>query len=102
MSKPGNVIRFTTTPEGADEFANILDRAISEVQAEAGATTWMASRSETDPTCFFIVDLFVDEVARAAHFEGSAAELILGEGGPLLAAQPDISTVRLISAKNAA
>jgi quinol monooxygenase YgiN len=101
MSKPGNVIRFTTTPERADEFANILDRAIEHVQTERGATTWMASRSEDDPTCFFIVDLFVDEHARAAHFEGSAAALILGEGGPLLAAQPEISAVRLVNAKDA-
>jgi len=101
MTKPGNVIRFTTTPEGADEFANILGRAIEHVRAERGATTWMASRSEDDPTCFFIVDLFVDEEARAAHFEGRAAALILGEGGPLLAAQPDISTVRLVTAKDA-
>ena len=100
MSQPGTVIRFTTTPEGADEFANILDRVVSRVQSETGAITWMASRSEEDPTCFFIVDVFVDEVARAAHFEGNAAAMILGEGGPLLAAQPDISTVRLISAKN--
>jgi quinol monooxygenase YgiN len=100
MSKPGNVIRFTTTPDGADEFAGILERAIEHVQAESGTMTWMASRSEDDPTCFFIVDLFGDAAARSAHFEGSAAALILGEGGPLLAGQPDISTVELLAGKN--
>ena len=100
MSKPGNVIRFTTTPEGADEFASILARAIEHVQAETGATTWMASRCEEDPTCFFIVDLFTDEAARTAHFEGSAAALILGEGGPLLAGEPEISSVQLLVGKN--
>jgi len=100
MSKPGNVIRFTTTPEGADEFASILARAIEHVQAETGATTWMASRCEKDPTCFFIVDLFTDEAARSAHFEGSAAALILGEGGPLLAGEPEISSVQLLVGKN--
>ncbi len=100
MSKPGNVIRFTTTPEGADEFADILERAIEHVQSESGTTTWMASRSEEDPTCFFIVDLFADADARSAHFEGSAAALILGEGGPMLAGQPDISAVALLAGKN--
>jgi hypothetical protein len=25
MSKPGNITRFTTTPDGADEFASILE-----------------------------------------------------------------------------
>ena len=100
MSKPGNVIHFTTRPDGADEFAAILQRAIAHVQAESGTTTWMASRSEDDPTSFFIVDLFGDAGARSAHFEGDAAALILGEGGPLLAGQPEISAVGLVAGKN--
>lgn len=100
MLQPGNVIRFTTTPEGADDFADILERAVEHVQSEDGTTTWMASRSEDDPTCFFIVDLFGDAAARSSHFEGRAAALILGEGGPLLARDPDISSVALLGGKN--
>jgi quinol monooxygenase YgiN len=100
MSKPGNVIHFTTTPDGADEFAGILERAVEHVRAESGATTWMASRSEDDPSSFFIVDLFSDSDARAAHFEGEAAALILGEGGPLLAGQPEIAATELVAGKN--
>ena len=40
MSKPGNVIRFTTTPDGADEFAAILERAI-----EHAVVTLVTSRN---------------------------------------------------------
>lgn len=100
MSKPGNVIRLTATPEGADAFAAVIERAIEHVRAEAGATTWMAVRSEEDPTDFYIVDLFTDDDARSAHFEGSAAALILGEGGPLLATTPEVAAVRLVAGKN--
>jgi quinol monooxygenase YgiN len=98
--KPGNIIRFTTTAEGADQFASILERALEHVNAESGTTTWFAGRSEEDPANFFLVDLFSDVDARNAHFGGPAAQLILGEGGPLLAGQPELSALELLSGKN--
>jgi quinol monooxygenase YgiN len=100
MSKPGNVIKFTTTPNDADAFASILERGAEHAIAEPGATTWMAIRDEADPATFYIVDLFTDDSARAAHFEGAAAALILGEGGPLFAAAPEVAAVALLAGKN--
>ncbi len=100
MTTPGNIVRLTTTPEGAEQFADILKRALAHVEAETGTTTWFAARSEDDPTSFFIVDLFADADARNAHFSGAAASLILGEGGPLLAGQPEISSLGLLAGKN--
>jgi quinol monooxygenase YgiN len=99
-SKPGNIIQFTTSAEGADRFASILDRAAEHVNAETGTTTWFAGRSEADYASFFLVDLFADDDARNAHFAGRAAALILGEGGPLLTEQPEITGVRLLAGKN--
>lgn len=98
---PGNIIRFRTTPEGADEFASILERAVEHVKDEQGTTLWFAGRSEDEPTSFFVVDLFADADGRGAHFAGEAAKLILGEGAPLLAGRPENSAIETLAAKNA-
>jgi quinol monooxygenase YgiN len=98
--RPGNIIRFTTSADGADEFAAVLDRAVEHVNAETGTTTWFAGRSETDGASFVLVDLFADEEARNAHFAGPAAQLIVSEGGPLLEGQPEIMAVQLLAGKN--
>lgn len=100
MAKLGNIVRLTTTPEGADQFAAILQRALGHVRDEVGTTTWFASRAEDDQTSFFIIDVFTDGDARNAHFGGEAARLILGEGGPLLAGPPEISALQLLGGKN--
>lgn len=100
MPKPGNIVRLTTTVEGADQFAAVLQRALDHVKGEDGTTTWFASRAEDDPTSFFIIDLFTDGDARSAHLGGPAAQLILGEGAPLLAGPPEISALQLLGGKN--
>lgn len=97
---PGNIIRLTATPEGADKLASVLTRALEHAREETGTTTWFAARSESDPTSFFLVDLFTDEDSRNAHFAGAAAALILGEGGPLFAGPPEISAIELLAGKN--
>ena len=99
-SKPGYIIRFTATPEGADEFATLLQRLLEHVNAEQGTTTWFAARSEEQPETFFISDVFTDGDARQAHFTGDAAKLLLAEAGPLLAGQPDVQPVATLATKN--
>ena len=36
---------FTTDPEGGDEFAAVLERALPLVQAEVGTIVWIAGLS---------------------------------------------------------
>jgi hypothetical protein len=57
-------------------------------------------QTTTGSGCFLLVDLFTDADARNAHFGGAAAALILGEGGSLLAGQPEISAIELLAGKN--
>jgi quinol monooxygenase YgiN len=92
-------ITFTTTPDTADQFAAVLEQALPLVQDEAGTTTWIAARSAEDPMSFTLVDLFSDGDALIAHMQGTAAALILGQGGPLLAGPPEITTLAIVAAK---
>ncbi len=99
--RPANVVRFTTTAAGADQFASVLERLVEHVNAEQGTTMWFAGRNEDDPASFFLVDIFTDLDGRKAHFEGDAAALVISEGGPLLEGRPEISALRVLASKNA-
>jgi quinol monooxygenase YgiN len=101
MSSTGMVITFTTTAEGADDFAALLSRALPLVEEEAGTVVWIAGRSVDEPATFHLIDAFEDDDARNAHMAGKAAALILGEGGALLADAPTISNLSLVAAKGA-
>jgi hypothetical protein len=99
MSKPGNVITSRQVPTALMSSPASSSAPSSTCRPKAARQRgWR--RSEDDPISFFIVDLFSDGAPRSAHFEGSAAALILGEGGPLLASQPEISAVELLAGKN--
>jgi len=56
-------------------------------RSEPGTIHWFALQSEADPDELAIVDLFVDQRGRAAHFEGQVAAAlkaradVLVEGG---------------------
>ena len=100
MGKPGIVIKFTARPEEAEAFAGVLEDARALVEAEPGTTPWMAVRAVDDPNTFFVVDLHADRAALDGHVNGPAGALVLGEGGKLLAAEPEITIVGLLVGKD--
>jgi quinol monooxygenase YgiN len=99
MARPGLVIKFTAKPENAERFAGILSEALGRVEPEPGTTPWMAMRGEEDPNTFFVVDLHANKEALETHMNGSAAALVLGEGGKLLDRDPEVAITTLISGK---
>jgi quinol monooxygenase YgiN len=100
MKKPGMVIKFSTKPEEAEAFAQILDDALELVQPEPGTTPWMALRAVDDPNTFFVVDLYADHAALERHVNGPAAALVLGQGRQHLIGDPEIVTVGLLAGKD--
>ena len=101
MSSTGMVLTFTTTADAADDFAALLARALPLVDQEPGTVVWIAGRSADDPSTFLLIDAFTDTDALDAHMSGEAAASILGEGGPMLADAPTISTLSILAAKGA-
>ena len=96
------VITFTTTPEGTERFAEILETALGHVEPEPGTTPWLALRATDDPHTFFVVDLYADADAMQRHVDGPAAALVLGEGRACLARDPEIRVVSLLAGKDVA
>ena len=97
MAQAAHIIRFTAKPESADEFAAIVQRALPHVLDDPTTNTWFVGRSEEDPTTFVLAHALKSEEARSAHFSGPAATLVLSEGGPLLAAEPQIENLSVVA-----
>ncbi|MFE7802713.1 putative quinol monooxygenase [Nocardia sp. NPDC057440] len=96
------LVTFTTAEGKADAFAGILERALPHIQAEEGTTVWLAGRSATEPSTFYLVDVFASTEAQQAHMVGQAAKLILSESSGLLAEPPVVSALSVIAVKNEA
>jgi quinol monooxygenase YgiN len=97
MAQAAHIIRFTAKPESADQFAAIVERALARVLEDPTTNSWFVGRSEEDPATFVLAHALDSEEARTAHFSGPAATLILGEGGPLLAAEPKIENLSVVA-----
>ena len=102
MAQAAHIIRFTAKPESADDFAAIVQRALPHVLDDPTTNSWFVGRSEEDPATFVLAHALESEEARSAHFSGPAATLILGEGGPLLAAEPAIENLSVVAGTSVA
>ncbi|MGW5110967.1 putative quinol monooxygenase [Nocardia sp. NPDC004123] len=90
-----------TAAEGkADAFAEILERALPHIQVEEGTTVWLAGRSASEPSAFYLVDVFASPEAQQSHMAGQAAKLILSAGSDLLTEPPVVSPLAVIAVKN--
>jgi quinol monooxygenase YgiN len=102
MAQAAHIIRFTVKPESADDFAAIVERALPHVLDDPTTNSWFVGRSEEDPATFLLAHALDSEEARSAHFSGPAATLILSEGGPLLAAEPQIENLSVVAGTSVA
>lgn len=96
------MVTFTTAEGKADAFAAVLERALPFIEAETGTTTWLAGRSATEPSTFFLVDVFASPEEQKTHMAGAAAALIVGESTDLLAEPPVVSPLSVVAVKNGA
>ncbi|MEV5837257.1 antibiotic biosynthesis monooxygenase [Nocardia sp. NPDC052112] len=93
-------VSFTAADGKAEALAEVLEHALPHIRAEDGTPVWLASRSVTEPSTCYLVDVFVSPEAQQAHLTGRAAKLILGEGSELLAEPPFVSPLSVIAVKN--
>jgi quinol monooxygenase YgiN len=90
MAQAAHTLRFTAKPESADDLVAVFQRALPHILDDPTTVSWFVGRSETDPATFVLSHTFTSEAARSAHFSGPAATLIMSEGAPLFAAEPEI------------
>lgn len=84
-------------PDKGDELAAFLEGGRALAVAEEGTVTWYAFK--IDDTNYGIFDTFETEEARQAHLNGEIPKA-LGQVGPnLLAADPNIRLIDVISVK---
>jgi quinol monooxygenase YgiN len=74
-------IKIVAKEGEADAVANILKQLIAPTMAEAGVKFFMPYRSPTDPSSFFIYELYIDDEGweahnNSAHFKAAIVELL--------------------------
>ena len=97
MAQAAHTLRFTAKPECADELVAVFQRALPHILDDPATVSWFVGRSEKDAATFVLSHTFTSEEARAAHFSGPAATLIMSEGGPLFAVEPEIKDFSVLA-----
>jgi quinol monooxygenase YgiN len=84
-------------PGKGDDVAAFLRSGREIVTREEGTITWYAFK--VDDTTYGIFDTFESETAREAHLNGEIPKALAQVGPDLLASDPDIRPVEILSAK---
>jgi len=101
MNQAAHILRFSAKPDSADDLIAVFSRALPHILEDETTVSWFVGRSESDPTKFVLAHAFVSEAARSAHFDGPAATLIMTEGAPFFAADPEIEDLSVIAGSGA-
>lgn len=93
----GLLATLEAKPGRADDLAEFLRAGRDIAMAETGTVTWYAFR--TSENGFGVFDTFDDEAGRQAHLDGQIP-VALGQVGPdLLARDPVIQPIDVVSVK---
>ncbi|HTJ58822.1 MAG TPA: antibiotic biosynthesis monooxygenase [Devosiaceae bacterium] len=90
-------VRLEAKPGKEDAVAAFLKGAAALVEQEPGTVSWYAL--QMTPTTFGIFDTFNDEEGRDAHLSGAVAAALMEKASDLLAAEPTIDGIDVLSAK---
>jgi len=73
MSKVSVVAKLTIKADKADEFPAAWDALLEHIDAnESGTEHYMLHRSSTEPTVFFVTEVYEDHAALDAHMGSDA------------------------------
>ena len=84
------VVRHLIRAEYADDFPRIVEEFTTATRAEPGNISFEWSRSTADPAVYFLVEVFRDAAAGAAHVASSHFKAAIARLPDLLAAPPEI------------
>lgn len=87
----GICAQFTCQPGKEAEFEALLTGFVTTVKAnEPGATVYQLCRDEKTPGSYFMLELYADAEALAAHGKTAHMSELIGKIGPFLAGPPKL------------
>ena len=97
MVKFGLLLRVVAKPGKEKAVEDFLKTALPLAQAESGTISWFAIK--IDDSTFGIFDTFENEESREAHLSGEIAKALMAHAPELLAQDPIIEKVEVLSFK---
>lgn len=95
--KPGLLAQLEAKPGKGDALAQFLEAGRELALAEEETVTWYAFK--IDETHYGIFDTFESAEGRQAHIEGEIPNALAQAADELLASEPDIRPVDIVSVK---
>ncbi len=93
----GLVVRLVAKPGKENEVAAFLAGAEPLARAERFTPAWFALR--TEPSVFYIVDVFANEEDRGKHLSGEIAKALTTNARELFAEPPKIEKSSVLGVK---
>jgi quinol monooxygenase YgiN len=97
MEKLALLVTFEAKAGMEEELAAFLKSALPLAQAEIGTLKWYVLR--LSPSKFGIFDTFANDTDRLGHLSGSIAAALMEKAPDLLAGEPTIEQVELLTVK---
>jgi quinol monooxygenase YgiN len=97
MKKLGLLITVKAKKEKRDDVKAFLSNAVDLAREEKETITWYSF--QIDESTFGIFDTFEDESGREAHLNGKIAEALMENASELLAEEPSIKKIDIMSSK---
>jgi quinol monooxygenase YgiN len=97
MEKLALLVTFEAKAGKEEELAAFLKSALPLAQAEIGTLKWYGLR--LSPTKFGIFDTFANDTDRSGHLSGPIAAALMEKAPDLLAGEPTIEQVELLTVK---
>ena len=97
MLKVGLLVRLEAKPGKEQAVEDFLRSGLALVQEEPETMTWYAIKLSS--STFGIFDTFEGESGRKAHLAGKVAEALMANASELLAKDPVIEQVDIITSK---
>lgn len=99
MSKISIIAKLTAAEGKTEPLEQAIRNVVSAAAEESGLEVYSAHAGEDEPGVYYFFEIYSDGDAQDAHGKGERMSAAMGAFAGLLAARPEVTTMRPIADK---